>query len=380
MKKYIPALLALLLVGAGVAQAQCVSYSLSYAEYTTEALNYTPGATQGGGTITIGGSDQYIQICRRMLAGGDCTLWINKYDTGTIAVTVNGFTASAPFGASSTTSTIATALANAFNTASSPVTAGVSANTVSLLAKVTGTAGDYPVSVSVSSSLGLDSFSDTTASTMAPVPVAHIVASALVDGSASMTLNQATCPYPIYENLLLELPTATHTPQVTSTVNGVIGFSAGTPVCVNCYLSFQSSQDSGLVAPGEEIAINLEGSVDCSESGDIWDLIDAGFAEFAYTLDKFIEVKTNCTTSSATGITYCDYLVAPSCTPNTSPPDLNPTAVDGSDIFPDPNYYDVTGLGFRFLRSSPFFFLSIDTEAEEVYGLRLPAFCTKNDP
>jgi hypothetical protein len=92
-----------------------------------------------------------------------------------------------------------------------------------------------------------------------------------------MTVTQSsTCPYPLYENTLNELPTATHTPSAYNVVNGVGGWSSGTSQCVTCYLSTQTNEDSGPVGYGTSIAFTSGGQVDCSVGGIIWDPIIIG--------------------------------------------------------------------------------------------------------
>jgi len=103
----------LLLGGTGVAHAQCVTYSLGYAVYSTYSLDNTQGgsagAVPGTGSVTISGFEQSTQVCHRWLAGGDCQQWITQYDSGAVSITVNEFTVSVNYGSTSTASTIAAA-------------------------------------------------------------------------------------------------------------------------------------------------------------------------------------------------------------------------------------------------------------------------------
>jgi RHS repeat-associated protein len=75
------------------------------------------------------------------------------YDSGTVWVTVNGVQVSVSYGQGSTSSTVASAIANGFNTTSgSPVTASVSGSLITLTAGVGGSATDYSLSAGSSTS------------------------------------------------------------------------------------------------------------------------------------------------------------------------------------------------------------------------------------
>jgi RHS repeat-associated protein len=102
-------------------------------------------ASPATGSVTISGSERskVIDPC----PGGGCpkTIW----DAGTVSITVNGFTKSTTYDQTSTSSTIASSLASAFNgDSTSPVTASVSGSTVSLTTKQTGANVNYPLSAS----------------------------------------------------------------------------------------------------------------------------------------------------------------------------------------------------------------------------------------
>jgi RHS repeat-associated protein len=107
-------------------------------------------ATSGTGTISIsGGPDQSTSVGYVCGPNGQMC-WRTVYDNGSISVTVNGFTASAGYYQASGIGSISTDLANALNASGSPVTASGGGGGVTMTAKATGTASNYPVSVSVS--------------------------------------------------------------------------------------------------------------------------------------------------------------------------------------------------------------------------------------
>ncbi|HKV28028.1 MAG TPA: hypothetical protein VJN90_07130, partial [Candidatus Acidoferrales bacterium] len=117
----------------------------------------SPGNGASVGSVTINGTEQSYSYekCLHWLAGGDCANWetITVYDSGTVSITINGFTESASYGEASTLSSIASALASAFNSAqSSPVTASANGGVVSLISKATGGGTNY--SLSATSSTG----------------------------------------------------------------------------------------------------------------------------------------------------------------------------------------------------------------------------------
>ena len=312
MRKYITTLMMLLLGGTGVAHAQCVTYSLGYAVYSTYSLDNAQGGSAGvvpgSGSVTISGFEQSTQTCRRWLAGGDCQQWITSYDSGMVSITVNGFTVSTSYGSTSTASSIATALAAALNgTTGSPVTASASGGVVSLTANETGvgTVGtNYTLSATSSthylSTYGAPSFSAaysgiTLVGTAATNVGGGIFTSVLVDGSASMTVTQSsTCPYPEYMNTLNELPNATHTPLIESSINGSGGWTTGSPVCVTCYLSEQQDTDSGPITVGTQYPVTYGAEVNCSVGGLIFSWFPSTvYLEKAYTQDLFTGVKDN---------------------------------------------------------------------------------------
>jgi len=99
-------------------------------------------AASGTGSVTINGTVQSVQICVRTT----CHL---LYDTGTVTISVNGFSKSVSYGQTSTGNTLASALAAAFNgDGNSPVNAGPSNNIVMLTAKATGASTNYSLSSS----------------------------------------------------------------------------------------------------------------------------------------------------------------------------------------------------------------------------------------
>jgi RHS repeat-associated protein len=107
-------------------------------------------ATPGKGSVTIGGSEMWTTYYPCGTSSCPTTI----YDSGTVSVTVNGYTATAGYGQYDTPSTIATALVSAtgLNSSSSPVTASASGAVVTMTAKSSGVATNYSLSSSSATS------------------------------------------------------------------------------------------------------------------------------------------------------------------------------------------------------------------------------------
>jgi RHS repeat-associated protein len=126
-------------LGAGSASPGQGSVTISGSEKSKPGAPATPGSV----TITISGSERSRIV--RCLPDPCDPVW----DTGTVSVTVNGFTEEYIYGEGSTTSSIASALAYAFNADSaSPVIASANGATLILTSKATGAASNYPFTTS----------------------------------------------------------------------------------------------------------------------------------------------------------------------------------------------------------------------------------------
>jgi RHS repeat-associated protein len=118
------------------------SVSVSGSEQSTGGA-----ATSGSGTVTISGTEQ--SVCNL----DSCFPAQLTWDTGPVSITVNGVQKSVTYSHFSTPTTIATALAAAFhNDGTAPADATSSGAVVTLTARATGAATNYPLTVSASSS------------------------------------------------------------------------------------------------------------------------------------------------------------------------------------------------------------------------------------
>ena len=105
-------------------------------------------ATAGSGSVTVSGSEQSACVVPTTCSAQHCGYTV--YDYGQASVTIGSTTQAIPFTEGSTSSTLASSIAAAFNgNSSSPVSAMVSGNVVQFTSRATGTASNYPMSVSV---------------------------------------------------------------------------------------------------------------------------------------------------------------------------------------------------------------------------------------
>jgi len=119
------------------------------AKTTGSSTNYSFSASSVTGNTTYfpAGSTSFpVSTSGPTLTGG--TNAVTTYDTGTVSIIVNSFTASYTYGQNDTVSSIASGLVSSL--APSSVNASASGGVITLTAKVTGAATNYPLSVSVS--------------------------------------------------------------------------------------------------------------------------------------------------------------------------------------------------------------------------------------
>ena len=107
----------------------------------------TVSATPGKGSVTVYGSEQSTTYFPCGVSSCPTTLW----DSGSVTVTVNGFSAYGNYNQGSTPSSVASGLASNINSnGSSPVTATASGSVVNLTAKTSGASTNYSLSVTSS--------------------------------------------------------------------------------------------------------------------------------------------------------------------------------------------------------------------------------------
>jgi RHS repeat-associated protein len=151
------------------ATAGMANISVSGSERSTQVLTHP--ATHATGSVTINGSEQSFQNCppppcqppmicclarpwwkfnEPLAVDTDtpATQCVTVYDSGTVSITVGGFTVTASYGSGSTGGTIAAALASALNASNSPVTASASGTVVYLTSKATGVAANLALASS----------------------------------------------------------------------------------------------------------------------------------------------------------------------------------------------------------------------------------------
>lgn len=116
----------------------------------TEAGPFTTQPTSGSTVMSVTGSDGSNLVCQQQCNQYTCWTTCNSVpDTGTLSVTIDGFTSSASYGGGSTDATLAQTLSQGFGASNSPLTTAYGgSNAFSLTAKATGTASNYPITIS----------------------------------------------------------------------------------------------------------------------------------------------------------------------------------------------------------------------------------------
>lgn len=116
-------------------------------------------ATSGSGAISITGQEQWVCTNNNNLAVAAPAVSgpspcpppeTQVFDSGTVSVTVDSFTASASYGQTSTAATIAQSLVTKLNVSTSPVTATLNSSTITMVAKASGSSTNYTVTISTS--------------------------------------------------------------------------------------------------------------------------------------------------------------------------------------------------------------------------------------
>jgi RHS repeat-associated protein len=116
-----------------------------------EAGPLTATATPGSGVLSVSGSDGVQIVCTTTCNQYTCYQTCNSVPaTGTLNVTVDGLTATASYGSGTTDAAIAAAIASGFAASGSPVTVAYTSGSsfLTLTAKATGTASNYPITIS----------------------------------------------------------------------------------------------------------------------------------------------------------------------------------------------------------------------------------------
>ncbi|HEY4358477.1 MAG TPA: RHS repeat-associated core domain-containing protein, partial [Acidobacteriaceae bacterium] len=115
--------------------------------FSGQEASYNNPATSSSTVITVTGSEGTHQLCQFRRNVWVCT---DIPDTGSITVTVNGFPATATFADGTTDEDLVSQFATGFTQTGSPVTAFASSNMVVLASVATGSAANYPLSISAS--------------------------------------------------------------------------------------------------------------------------------------------------------------------------------------------------------------------------------------
>jgi RHS repeat-associated protein len=149
------------------ATAGTANISVSGSDRSTQVLTHP--ATHATGSVNINGSEQSFQNCppppcqppmvccaarpwwkfnEPLAEEPASTQCVTVYDSGTVSITVGGFTATASYGSGSTGGTIAASLASSLNASNSPVTASASGTVVYITSKGTGSNQNFALASS----------------------------------------------------------------------------------------------------------------------------------------------------------------------------------------------------------------------------------------
>lgn len=115
-------------------------------------------ATAGTGSVSLSGSEQSTQVLTQAATSGSESFGIHGreqslpgrpviYDSGDLCISINSYTKCAAYGQNSTSSTVASEFATAFNNdPNSPVSASAGGSTVTFTARATGASTNYATS------------------------------------------------------------------------------------------------------------------------------------------------------------------------------------------------------------------------------------------
>jgi hypothetical protein len=404
VKRNFTLVLMLLLIATGVAHAQntaCINYSLNYAVYDSETLSGVgyvgPTANPGTGTVTISGNERQKQGTCAQTQGypvPHCIRYNILYDSGTVSIAVNGYTASVSYVSSSTAAGIASALATNLN-GHSNILATVNGNVITIGAETSGAGTNYPLSVSSFStnhnfsgtSFPISSSGSALSGGVDGPAVDHVLTSVITDGSASMTLTPGgQCQDAFYNQLVQQLPTATHTANSYNSINGVGAWGSGQTECVTCYLSYENDQDSGALEDGQEVPQTIEGQVICSIGGQIFTFTIGKYLEAAYIHSVQTGVRSNCfyrTLASGTTQYVCDLGLSNWCSYLTTPADVEVTLAKQVVLSPDDfsagGYWNSEVLLGRFTEAAPYSIPVIGFGLASSDPLQLTCTCWNKD-
>ena len=187
-----------------------------------EAGPITATATSGTGVLSVTGSDSEQLVCTTV-TNAYTTYQICNYVpvTGTLSVTIGGFTSTANYGGVTGDATIASLIAAGFTASGSPLTATASGSSVTVTAKATGSATNYPITLSNG---GGFTISDPTAT----LSGGHNAGPAYDAGTATATItNNAVSPAVSYTTAPVSWgqgdTTATLATHLASAINAAAG-------------------------------------------------------------------------------------------------------------------------------------------------------------
>lgn len=166
-------------------------------------------------------------------------------------------------------------------------------------------------------------------------------------------------------------PTAKHSYTNHSSLNGSPMTKTGGPT--RNYISLTNSQQVA-VTPGQIINYYDEEQVNCNIMGLVYDGSASIKFEVAYTRVASLGTQSNC---SVGPIIICDLAVQAWCTPQSTPPDMDITAVR-VEVYPIPPspFYDAEGVLVS-VNGGPWYFNNLTSWAIGLPSPQNLAVCTK---
>ena len=267
------------------------------------------GPTPATGSVTIQGSEQSGWFCND--AGLDCH---TVYDSGSVWITINGVEYSVTYGESSTTSTIASALASAIS-AGTLAKATASGSTVNITTIATGTAANYSLTGGSSTKVPQDfgdtpsfdptSDSDLTGGSNTSGPYDDGTVTLVINGSpVNASYGESDTPTTVAASLAASVNS--NSSLATASVSGstLTLTSKGSGAYTDYSLATSSSSSNGFNPPS--FSASLSGSamtggtggtiyaagVSYEPNGDVENSSDSVNGNWTYTYDAFDRLNT----------------------------------------------------------------------------------------
>ncbi len=172
---------------------------------------------------------------------------------------------------------------------------------------------------------------------------ADLIVSVVVDGSATMQMESYGCPDSVVTQFNNNKQYITHFPSVLNQIGSLGGWSQGPSFCAECYSSYQTNLDSGLLNVGQTVTITSGAEVTCSMAGLVFSPpFNLLSGEIAYT--RSVNTGIKAATFVLNGQLWNAWAILAYCNPATSPPDWNPLTYNAVAIYPPSSRFYIDGI------------------------------------